>query len=311
MYDHLSKIDLNLLIVLKILLEEENTVRAAERLKVTQSAVSRILGRLREQFDDEIFIRSSHGLTPTPKAKELEPQLIELMDSIQHLTGIDHFNASLSEAEICIGAPEPMSIRFMPQLLEIVENEAPHIKIYSHNIIDGYLDHLNEGTLDFCLYQYDSEPKLISEYIGQTTMVCAMRKGHPLAKHKTINKSMLLNAKRILYTSPLAKTTGLKDFIDESRLKKEELLCSLESSQLMLAAEMLMRTDAVMLTIPGIKDLSICCGNLVEIPLGNMPAINSGTPIHITQHERTRDLPQHQWILKHIKRIIGETFPAK
>ncbi len=63
----IARIDLNLLIALQVLLEERNVSRAAERLYITQPAMSKTLGRLREVFDDPLFIRSSHGVRPTPK----------------------------------------------------------------------------------------------------------------------------------------------------------------------------------------------------------------------------------------------------
>ena len=66
----LSRIDLNLLISLQVLLEEQNVSRAAERLFITQPAMSKTLARLREVFDDALFTRSSHGMRPTPRAPE-------------------------------------------------------------------------------------------------------------------------------------------------------------------------------------------------------------------------------------------------
>ncbi|MDG2393409.1 MAG: LysR family transcriptional regulator, partial [Thalassotalea sp.] len=67
----LSRIDLNLLIALSVLLKEQNVSRAAELLFLSQSAMSRTLQRLREVFDDQLFIRASKGITPTVKALEI------------------------------------------------------------------------------------------------------------------------------------------------------------------------------------------------------------------------------------------------
>ncbi len=64
--EQLGRIDLNLLIILQVLLEERNGSKAARRLHLSQSAVSKALGRLRETFDDPLFIRSAYGLEPTP-----------------------------------------------------------------------------------------------------------------------------------------------------------------------------------------------------------------------------------------------------
>ena len=67
----LIRTDLNLLVALQILLEERNVTRAAERLSVSQPALSKTLQKLRDSFEDELFTRTSHGLVPTPRAEEL------------------------------------------------------------------------------------------------------------------------------------------------------------------------------------------------------------------------------------------------
>jgi len=83
----LARTDLNLLVALQALLEEQNVSRAAERLYITQSAMSKTLSRLREMFDDPLFTRSSHGMVPSPLAIELHAQLEELLQRMDSLIG--------------------------------------------------------------------------------------------------------------------------------------------------------------------------------------------------------------------------------
>ena len=64
----LGRLDLNLLVALEALIEEGSVSKAAERLFITQSAMSKTLGRLRELFDDPLFIRRGSGMVPTPRA---------------------------------------------------------------------------------------------------------------------------------------------------------------------------------------------------------------------------------------------------
>ena len=88
----LIRTDLNLLVVLQILLEEHNVTRAAERLSVSQPAMSRTLQRLRDTFEDELFTRTAHGLVPTPRAEELRRELPDLLESIEHVLGDADFS---------------------------------------------------------------------------------------------------------------------------------------------------------------------------------------------------------------------------
>jgi len=78
----LSRLDLNLLVSLQALLEEKSVTKAAERLFITQPAMSRVLQRLRDQLDDPLFTRTGNELVPTPRAKELEIRLPSLLDAI-------------------------------------------------------------------------------------------------------------------------------------------------------------------------------------------------------------------------------------
>ena len=75
----LERVDLNLLIYLDVLLREKNVTRAAEQLGVTQPAMSNILRRLRNLFNDPLLIRSSEGMTPTERALELQPRIRDVL----------------------------------------------------------------------------------------------------------------------------------------------------------------------------------------------------------------------------------------
>ncbi|GAL17722.1 transcriptional regulator LysR family [Vibrio maritimus] len=81
----LSRIDLNLLVSLSVLIKERNVSRAAEKLYLSQPAMSRTLARLRDLFDDPLFYRESNGLQPTAKTLELEASLDSILLSIDTL----------------------------------------------------------------------------------------------------------------------------------------------------------------------------------------------------------------------------------
>src|SRR5512139_1608124 len=100
------KIDLNLLIALQVLLEERNVSRAAERLFITQPAMSRTLSRLRTLFADELFTRSSHGMQPTPRAMELANGLDSIVGDIVQLLARNKFDPGAVTGEISLALSE-------------------------------------------------------------------------------------------------------------------------------------------------------------------------------------------------------------
>ncbi len=79
---NISKIDLNLLVVFTVLMRERSVTRAAKSLFLTQSAVSASLKKLRELLQDELFVRTSHGITPTVKAIRIAPVIKDAINSI-------------------------------------------------------------------------------------------------------------------------------------------------------------------------------------------------------------------------------------
>ena len=83
----LIRTDLNLLVALQILLEERNVTRAAERLSVSQPALSKTLQKLRDSFEDELFTRTAHGLVPSPRAEALAQELPALLESVERVLG--------------------------------------------------------------------------------------------------------------------------------------------------------------------------------------------------------------------------------
>ena len=70
---NINKMDLNLLVYLDVLLREQNVTRAANQLNITQPAMSNGLKRLRDLLNDPVLVRTSEGMVPTERARELEP----------------------------------------------------------------------------------------------------------------------------------------------------------------------------------------------------------------------------------------------
>ena len=126
-YEEIAKVDLNLLKLLKVLGEERNTRRAAERMFVGQPTVSKSLKRLRALFDDELFVREPHGLRPTPLCELVLRQLPSVFDAIEralspHLT----FDPASYSEELAIAINpvfyQPLIRRLYPRLRNLAPN---------------------------------------------------------------------------------------------------------------------------------------------------------------------------------------------
>lgn len=150
---NLSGFDLNLLRVLDALLHERSTVRAGERLGLSQPAVSAALGRLRGALGDTLFFRSGQGLEPTHFALSLQAPLREALESIEVLIrGPEVFDPATSDVSFRISGSDFFAELLMPQLAERLQIEAPSMLVHLVDLVpDSYVDTLDRYEVDLAL----------------------------------------------------------------------------------------------------------------------------------------------------------------
>lgn len=123
---NISAIDLNLLHVLHAVLAEGSATRAAKRLHVTQSAVSNALARLRQALGDPLVVRNSRGLSATPRARELEPELSAIMASVGRLLKPRvSFDPATTTREFTLACADYCTAILGPALAELMHARAP------------------------------------------------------------------------------------------------------------------------------------------------------------------------------------------
>ena len=183
----LIRTDLNLLVALQILLEERNVTRAAERLSVSQPALSKTLQKLRDSFDDELFTRTSHGLIPTPRAEELALELPGLLETIDNVLGEASFSPETFAGSFKLLMPPILCESLLPNLMAELVKTAPNVQIVMAEVPSNYQDHLKKGMADFAAYlAMDLERDIVAEPIAAIAPRCYMRVNHPLA-HKEMH----------------------------------------------------------------------------------------------------------------------------
>src|SRR5262249_55998887 len=99
---NIRSVDLNLLVAFDALFDERSVTRAADRLAVTQPTVSGLLKRLRRTFSDQLFLRTSHGILPTPRAEALAGPVKDLLASAQTLVRPKSFDPATAQTTIKI-----------------------------------------------------------------------------------------------------------------------------------------------------------------------------------------------------------------
>jgi len=183
----MSKSDLNLLIPLNVLLAEGSVARAARRLRLSPSAMSRALARLREATGDPLLVRAGRGLVPTPRALELRERVSQLVkDGEAVLRPADKVNLKELRRTFTLRTSEGFVENFGPDLIARVGEEAPGVKLRFVQKPDKDSASLRDGTVDLetGVVENTTGPELRVQALFRDRYVGVVRKGHALCKGK-------------------------------------------------------------------------------------------------------------------------------
>jgi len=181
----LRDIDLNLLVVFNQLLLDRNVSTAADKLGLTQPAVSNSLKRLRSVLKDELFLRTSKGMEPTPYALHLAEPVIYALNTLQTaLTTRDSFDPLSSTRTFNLAMTDIGEMYFMPPLMDVLAQRAPHIQISTLRPNAGNLkEDMESGSVDLAMGLLpDLQTGFFQRRLFRHRYVCMFRKGHPSAK---------------------------------------------------------------------------------------------------------------------------------
>ena len=196
----ISTFDLNLFVVLNAIYTEGSLTKAAEVVGTTQPAVSNALSRLREKFDDELFIRTGSGMTPTQKTENIILDVQKALALIQKsVNEPNEFDPLTSELTFRISMNDLSEVRILPNILKKLNSEAPHITIesYQYNRRD-FIHALASNALNFVIDPIIPKSKNIKhDLIFQDEFVCAFKKSHPIAKQKNLSMETFLDLKSL------------------------------------------------------------------------------------------------------------------
>jgi LysR family transcriptional regulator, mexEF-oprN operon transcriptional activator len=181
--EHVRRLDGRLLLVFRDLLLTENATVTAERLGVSQPAVSHALRRLRQLHGDPLFVRQAHGLRATRRARELAPHVEALVELAGDLyDGGDPFDPASSDRRFRVAAPEFVSARIGAQLLSRWSRAAPGLSL-DLRLMPGLdvVDDLISGELDLALGRFPepTTPTIERESVYSDDYCVVARRDHP------------------------------------------------------------------------------------------------------------------------------------
>ena len=177
--------DLNLLITLNVLLDESNVARAAKRLNLSPSAMSRALARLRETMADPLLVRAGRGLVPTPRALEIREEVARLAQGVTAvLRPAQPADMKHVERTFTLRTSDGFIENFGPELVEQLAREAPGIRLRLLQKTTKDSQALRHGTVDLETGVVGSEtgPEVRTRVLFHDRFIGVVRQGHPLSQ---------------------------------------------------------------------------------------------------------------------------------
>lgn len=191
---NLRSVDLNLLVFFDALMTERHVTRAANKVAVSQSAMSNALARLRHVFRDELFIRTAKGMEPTPRATELGPLVRAILQQTTRLMASDlFFDAATSERQFICRMSDLVGSLVLPSVMARIRTEAPGLSVeVLHLPPEETVAALEADQLDLAISMHLRHKNTIrSEALFSDRMVCLFREGHPLSTGAITMKKFL------------------------------------------------------------------------------------------------------------------------
>lgn len=181
----MSTPDLNLLITLDVLLAEGSVARAAKRLRLSPSAMSRALARLRDTMGDPLLVRAGRGLVPTPRALELRERVAQLVqDAEAVLRPAAQIDLKQLLRTFTLRSSEGFVENFGPALIARIAQEAPGVRLCFMQKPDKDSTPLRDGTVDLetGVVGQDASPELRTQALFRDRFIGVVRLGHPLSQ---------------------------------------------------------------------------------------------------------------------------------
>lgn len=314
--DNLARIDLNLLVILQVLLEELSVTRAANRLHLSQSALSKSLNRLRDTLGDPLFIRTSHGLKPTTHAVQLGQQLPTMLQGLYQLTQPPRFIPASSTRQFSFAMVESAYETLIPYFIGPLLNNAPNLRLDSYLWMEQSLSGLQKGQIDFGITGRDMTPQSdiitdrLPEGIAHQTLftdhqVCLVRREHPiLSAIKTMSwdLNVYLEMSHVQVRCEGNEWWALDYHLADLGHRRH---LSTTVPDFYGAASVCAHSDLIFTLPSSFARHAQKLYPLVELPL---PMTFSPLAYVLLWHERNNDEPGHKWIRETICKRVAQAF---
>lgn len=306
-------LDLNLLRVFDAVMVEQNLTRAADKLAMTQPAVSNALKRLRHSLGDDLLIRTAYGVKPTPRAETLWPTIRQALSNLELAIAPSSFDISKADTTFRMAMADATAALWMPSLVRAMERDAPGMNARMVQLTTREpRPMLMRGDIDIAVGFF---PGVVAQLTGgqgaannairherlySGHYVCVMSKDHPLA-NKQLTLDDYCSASHLL-VSFSGRAHGL---VDEALLQMgRERRILLTVNQFFTGGKVVANSDLLTVLPRHLIESTGMTNALIwkELPF-DMPEVH----IDMLWHERDARNPAHKWLRDNLISMTHET----
>jgi len=295
----MSRLDFNLLVTLDVLLAEGNVTRAAQRLRLSPSAMSRALARLRETMGDPLLVRAGRGLVPTPRALELRERVSQLVqDGEAVLRPAEKLNLKQIVRTFTLRTSEGFVENFGPDLIARVGEEAPGVRLRFVQKPNKDSAPLRDGTVDLetGVVEKTTAPELRVQALFRDRYIGVVRKGHPLSKGK-ITPSRYAAGRHICVSREGLDKGPIDEALKQFELERKVVtIVGGFSTALGLA-----RSSDLIASVPERHTGNLRAG-MLSFPL---PVSVPEFTVSLLWHPRLDADQAHRWLRGHVRKICA------
>ena len=295
----MTRPDLNLLVTLDVVLDEGNVARAARRLRLSPSAMSRSLARLRKTTGDPLLVRAGRGLVPTPRALELRDRVRQLVDDAHSvLRPAEKLDLRQLVRTFTLRTSDGFVENFGPALVARAGEEAPGVRLRFVQKLDKDSAPLREGSVDLetGVITETTGPEVRTRALFRDTFIGAVRIGHPLSKGR-ITPARYAAGRHVL----VSRSDAGKGLVDEALapLGLERQIVSSVSG--FAAALALARASDLIATVPTRHTANLRAGmHSFRLPIA-LPEIT----VSMLWHPRMDADPGHRWLRDCVRAVCA------
>jgi DNA-binding transcriptional LysR family regulator len=300
---NLSRVDLNLLVVLEAIVAEGGVSRAAERLNLTQPAVSHALARLRELFDDPLFVRQGRNLAPTALTKRLVEPLRRSLQSLEVLIEKSPvFDPAESETAFTVATRDPLEVLILPRLMRRLAREAPKVDLRCVQVRRRSVEAgLADGSLDLVIdVALPLSERIHRQRVASDRFVVVARKAHPRIR-PGFSLATYLAQHHVMVTSR-RRGPGAEDIElgQHGQRRHVRLRC-----RNYLAAFRVVAESDLVLTMPA-RYAALLEARLPVRAL-KMPLKIPTLDLYLYWHDRVHDDPANRWLRTRLVEALART----